>query len=630
MGGLCGWIGQRAANTAAEPLLARMAAGLPPLAGGQAHSWSQPDGAVLVRAARQGADLYDSNDLIAAIEGRPRGNTPALSEAARSRGHAAAVAEAYREHGETLFEHLSGAFSVCVFDRGAKRLLLAIDRTGIHTLCYAPIDDGGLAFGSTTDCVRAHPSVGATVPPQAVFDYLYMTVVPAPRTIYGEQRKLLPAQFLVHENGTTRTGFYWRMPYELQSNQGQDALGEELMGLLRQAIVRSANGNDPSSYGAFLSGGLDSSTVAGLLTEIGPSPAQTFTIGFDENAFDEMHYAHIAARHFSTRQFDYMLTPRDVSDLAPRMAKVFDEPFGNSSAVPAYYCARMAREHGIHLMFAGDGGDEIFAGNKRYVEHLKFGRYGHLPRWFREGMLEPVIFGFPGVGGIRKVRSARRFLRMLKLPLPDRWEAANPFHGERAAVAFSDDALEGITIDAPLEGMREVFEATQSDSDLQRMMHLDLKVTLADNDLRKVGRMCALAGVEVCYPFLDDDVVAFSARVPPALMTKDDQLRHFFKEAVRGFLPPEILVKKKHGFGMPFGEWPKTDPTLRAMVCDSLLAFRNRGYLRSDFLESLADGRARSETTEYDGTAWDIMMLELWFQARENQPFEQSAADAIP
>jgi len=588
------------------------------------------EGAVLVRGTGKVADVCDRDGLIAAIEGDPRWRTPELAEQARARGHAAALAEAYREHGENLFDHLAGAFSLSVLDGQAKRLLLAIDRTGVHTLCYASVTGGGLVFGTTTDCVRAHPAVGATVPPQSVFNYLYMTVVPAPHTIYAEQQKLLPAQYLVYENGAARTGFYWRMPYEERSSKSHDELAEELMDLLRQAVARSAGGFDPSSYGAFLSGGLDSSTVAGLLAEIGPSPAQTFTIGFDENALDEMHYAHIASRHFSTRQFDYMLTPRDVSDLAPRMAMVFDEPFGNSSAVPAYYCARMAKQRGIDRMFAGDGGDEIFTGNKRYIEHLKLGRYRRLPRLLREGVFEPIVFGFPGVDGIGIVRSGRRFLRLLKAPLPDRWEATNPYHGERAAVAFSDDALGDITVGAPLEDMREVFEATQSDSDLQRMMHLDLKITLADNDLRKVGRMCALAGVEVCYPFLDDDVVAFSARVPPALMTKDYQLRHFFKEAVKGFLPSEILVKKKHGFGMPFGEWPKTDPTLRTLVCDSLLAFGSRGYLRKDFLEGLVDGRTRSEKTGYDGTTWDIMMLELWFQARERQPFEQTAADRVP
>jgi len=559
-------------------------------------------------------DLCVNGSIWAAIVGRPRWLSAELAALAAGKGHAWAVGEAYLRHGEQLFAELRGSFALAVIDGAKRRALLGVDRLGVERLCYSQPKAGGVVFGSTTDMVRAHPAVASTVPHQAVFDYLYFGICPSPGTIYREQFKLLPAQYVFFQENTLRTGFYWHMPYRESNDRALDDLAEELMGKLRGAVKRDIAGMDPSAAGAFLSGGLDSSTVAGLLSEQSGRRTKTFTIGFAHDKYDEIHYAEIAARHFGTEQHNYYLTPSDVAGVLTELSRAFDEPFGNSSVVPTFYCAKVAREHGVDLMFAGDGGDEIFAGNSRYVDQQIFGLYEKVPAALRRYLLEPVVFGLPGLGKVPVLRKSRGYIEKARLPMPDRLDAYNFYRTVKLSDVLTAGMLHDLDTDGPGSNMREAYERTASRSMLHRMLHLDLKITLADNDLRKVGVACDLAGVQVSYPFLDDDVVEFSAQIPPSLLIRRFKRRWFFKYAVRDFLAAETLAKRKHGFGMPFTEWPRENPQLREVAVDCIRGFARRNYLRADFLERMigADGSGA-----YDGLVWDIVMLELWFRERE-------------
>lgn len=615
MTGLCGWSGAFKGAATPEGMLRGMALGLPSPPGAESRARAEAGVALHVQGWTGRSDLDVEGGLWAAIEGFPRWTSPELAGLAAERGHGAALREAYRRHGADLFRHLAGPFSLAVIEPDSGRALLAVDRFGAHAMYYARLPGGALAFGSTADAVRAHPAVGATISAQEIYDYLFFYVCPAPKTVYREQRKLLPAQYLQLDNGQVRTAFYWRMPYGTERAAEPAGAPGELESLIERSVRQAIEDENPDQIGAFLSGGLDSSTLVGLLARSSGGRPKTFTVRFEHDAYDESGYARAAARHFGTDHHEYTLTPKDVLDLVPKIAETYDEPFGNSSAVPAYYCARMASEHGVGLMLAGDGGDELFAGNARYVEQMIFDLYRRVPAAVRSYVIEPGVFGVPFADRMRLVRRARNYITRARMPMPDRLEDHNLWLSVPLDEVFEDPPLREIDPDEPLELRREVYRRAGSASLLQCMMHLDLTAALADNDLRKVNRMCGLAGVRVRYPFLSEDVAEFSARVPASLLIKRLKIRDFYKRELRHFLPAETLSKRKHGFGMPFSEWLKEDPGLRDLAHDSLLAFKRRHCMKAAFIDRVIAGHRAASQAVYDEIVWDIMMLELWWQA---------------
>lgn len=618
MTGLCGWRGPIGNDRAPEAVLAAMAAGLVRCGAGSAdgHAGRAEKTAALHVEGRTGAWAADlDEDLWVALEGSPRWASQDLAGIAAGQGHAAALKEAYRRHGENLLPKILGSFALCVMDRKAGRTLLAVDRFGVRPLCYAETAAGGLMFATTTGGVAAHGGAADAVSEQSVFEFLFFGVVPSPRTIFAAQRKLLPAQYLVHDGNGARVGFYWEVPYRDSGVRSAPELREEVLPLLRRAVRRATDGVDPATVGAFLSGGLDSSTVVGLAGEVGERPTRTFTIGFGNDRYDEMAYARIVANRFSTDHHEYRLEPADVVEALPRIAAAYDEPFGNSSAVPTYFCARLARDSGVGLMLAGDAGDEIFAGNARYVEQKIYELYSCIPAAVRRFLIEPVVFRTPGTGGWPPFRKARNYVTRATRPMPERMEAQNPFDGVELATIFSEDMLAAIDPAAPLAGLREAYHRPAAASMVQRMLHMDMKITLADNDLRKVGRMCEMADLPVRFPFLDEEVVEFSASVPAELLIRGLRIRDFYKRAVADFLPPEVIAKKKHGFGMPFREWPRRDPGVRELFHDSLAALKTRGYVRPAFIDSIWGADGPADEARFGGMVWDLVMLEQWFGA---------------
>jgi asparagine synthase (glutamine-hydrolysing) len=375
------------------------------------------------------------------------------------------------------------------------------------------------------------------------------------------------------------------------------------------------DGVDADRIGAFLSGGTDSSTIAGLLAEIGGRGPDTYSIGFQAEGFDEMSYARIAARHFRCRAHEYYVTPEDVVEAIPLIARAYDEPFGNASAVPTYCCARLAHDDGKRLMVAGDGGDELFGGNARYAKQKAFEWYSGIPAALRHG-LEPVALHLPGGEQIGPLRKLQSYVRQARIPLPERLDAYNLLEREGFAAVFEPEFLRGIDVQRPAALAREAYLRASSTSAVDRMMHLDLKQTLADNDLRKVNRMCEFAGVEARYPMLDEAVVAFSGRIAPTEKVRGLRLRHFFKQALRDFLPAETIAKSKHGFGLPFGLWLRSHPRLAELADASLAAFAKRGWMRRDFIDRLLTAHRQDHATYYGAMIWVVVMLEHWLAAR--------------
>jgi len=324
-----------------------------------------------------------------------------------------------------------------------------------------------------------------------------------------------------------------------------------------------------------------------------------------------MQYARIAARHFGTRHHEYYVTPDDVVSAIPLIAAVHDQPFGNSSAVPTYYCAKLASGDGVDTLLGGDGGDELFGGNERYAKQYLYSLYSDLPHALRKGLIEPVLGRLPPISLIGK---AKRYVSHASMPMPARYDNYNLLERLGPAAVFTREFLGAVDRALPPAGMAQAYHAAHAQSLINRMLALDLKYTLADNDLPKVARSCELAGVEVRFPLLNDAVVAFAARLPPGLKLKRTRLRYFFKEALRGFLPDEIITKSKHGFGLPFGPWLQTHAPLRQIALDSLADLKKRGIIRPPFIDELTSTHVESHAGYYGTMVWVLMMLEQWIK----------------
>jgi len=567
-------------------------------------------GAVATAARNANADLFQEGERLAAVCGRGRFSDPRLADVARRHGLAYALAEGYLQKGPEILELLAGTFALAILDRTAGRAFLAIDRLGSSSLCYS-VEDGKLVFGSTLDAIGEFPGASKELSRQAIHDYVYFHMVPGPLTVYANRRRLLPGTFVIWDGGKVKTTSYWEMRFIENERQSTQQLTERFRRLLKTSVSDAMQ--EGAQNGAFLSGGTDSTTVAGMLREVTGEAPRTYSIGFDAAGFDEMGYARIAARHFGTRHREYYVTPDDVVGAIPRIAAVHDQPFGNSSAVPTYYCAKLARDDGVDTLLGGDGGDELFGGNERYAKQYRYSLYSDLPAALRKGIIEPFASVLPAAGITGKVQ---RYIATASMEMPARYDNYNLVTRFGPENIFTAEFLEDVDPALPAAEVADKYRGAHAQSLINHMLALDLKYTLADNDLPKVIRSCELAGVGATFPLLNDDLVAFSARLPPELKLRGTKLRYFFKQALRDFLPGEIIRKTKHGFGLPFGPWVQTHGPLRKRALGSLADLKKRGIVRGDFIDQLTTVHLNSHAGYYGTMVWTLMMLEQWLRHR--------------
>lgn len=560
--------------------------------------------------AAMGGSLAPFRDgpLLCAVVGRPRWEGDGLARLAAERGPGAALAAAVRASPDAWPRLLGGHFAAAVLDTEAGTAELANDRIGVRGLYYGVSGGGDLVFGTRVAPLLAFPGIDGGLSEQGLYQYVYFHMVPSPGTIYRGLRKLEPAQRIRCVNGVLEHETYWRPQFIETTEAPLPDLNRRLHGLLDASVGAAAE--DAPRLGAYLSGGLDSSTVSGKLRDAQGS-AHTFSIGFDAEGYDETPYARATAAHFGTEQHEYFVTPEDVVSGVQSIAAAYDEPFGNSSALPAYFCARLAREQGVDVLLGGDGGDEIFAGNERYRTQEVFERYLRVPPPVR-GLLEVPFRVMPGLRRAPLLRKADSYIRQAKTPLPDRLQSYNFLHRMRPEEVFSPDLLAQVDPAQPLALQRRRYHEPQDASRVNRMLYLDWKFTLADNDLPKVTRTAELAGVEVRYPMLSDALVDFACQVPTGLKLKGDRLRWFYRQAMEGYLPERVLTKSKHGFGLPFGVWMRTHAPLRDLASASLERLRSTGLFRGEFLERALEQHRSGHAAYYGELVWILMMLDLW------------------
>ncbi|MDL2336219.1 MAG: asparagine synthase C-terminal domain-containing protein [Pseudomonadota bacterium] len=541
--------------------------------------------------------------------GRPRFSDTQIADVARTQGESAAWRTALAQGAAAAAAGASGDFAVGLSD-DTGRTFLAVDRFSVHSLCYRVIA-GQLHFSARADELAALPPK-ADIDPQAIFDYLYFHVIPSPRTIFCGVFRLPAAHYALFEHGQLTVAPYWVPQFNEIARPDFKELAAEFRELMRSAVAAQL---DDGKAACFLSGGTDSSTVAGMIGEAAGRPAATYSIGFEAEGYDEMEFARIAAKRFGTEHHEYYVTPDDLVRSIPTVAAHYDQPFGNSSALPAFYCAQMACSDGVTKLLAGDGGDELFGGNSRYAKQRVFGWYDNVPAALRGGLLEPLLER-TALGTLPLASKGRSYVEQAKVPLPDRMQMYNLLLRLGVENVFTPDFLARVDPSDPLIQQRGVWQQVQRASPLNRMLAFDWRYTLAEADLPKVCGTTALAGVGVGFPFLDPQLLEFSMRLPTDYKLKGLKLRWFFKEALRGFLPDEIITKKKQGFGLPFGVWTNRHAGLRRLASDSLHSLAERGIVRQDFITTLLDEHLSAHPSYYGEMVWILMMLEQWLQGR--------------
>jgi asparagine synthase (glutamine-hydrolysing) len=600
---LFGWLGQDPAE-GREPALQRMLrASRRPFAPAPRTARSAPF-AITGERSRQ----IEVDGIHLAIVGHPH-----RASGSERNVDLNALARALRD-GATPLSDLMGDFAVAVWDERTQKGLLATDRMGVNALFYGRAP-GSLVFASALDLVRGHPDIRTELSDQGLYDYLYFHVCAGPDTIFsGLQR--LPAGHCIEFGavGAADPRPYWTMRFKPDGTRDLPALEDEFVTLVQDAVRESASGASP--VGAFLSGGTDSSTVSGMLGRATGAPAQVFSIGFDAQGYDEMEYARMAAQHFGCDHHEYYVTPHDVVDAVPKIASWYDQPFGNASAIPTYYCARLAREHGVNRMLAGDGGDELFGGNERYAKQHLFGLYQRVPSALRRSLIEPALLALPADMRFAPLRKLRSYVEQARPAMPQRYQSYNLLNYLGQSNVFAPEFLAGVDQGHPLALLIDCHQPYADDNLIDQMLAIDLRFILADGDLPKVTQMCAMAGVDVAFPLLDDRVVAFSSTLTAAQKLRGTQLRWFFKHALRNFLPPGVLTKQKHGFGLPVGAWLVGHKPLLDLAADSIAVLRQRGIVQPRFLDDLFGARLREHAAFFGNMIWVLMMLGIWLESR--------------
>lgn len=526
-------------------------------------------------------------------------------------GHPGVVSALYAQEGVQCFRRLRGGFAVALWDRRHRTLLLAVDPFGIKRLFYTT-STGATAFASRPSLLVGAPGVSGEPEPNALFAYLAFGFVPAPLSVFRNVRRLPPGHVLLAEEGRLRVEPYWDLAYTPRLWRETEAASTAYR--LAQAAVASALGDaTPKEIGTFLSGGTDSSAVLGLLSRLTGERISAFSIGFEEPGYDELGYAELAARHFGAAHYSRILRAAEALDLLSRLVAAFDEPFGNNSALGTLACAELARECGVGRLFAGDGGDEIFGGNERYRTDRVYARYHRIPARVRRGVIEPTLRWVPETAPAF-VGRARRYVRRASLPNPQRFFSWEFFFVEEAPRLLAPEFLASVDATLPHRIIQAHYDRAAAQEELDRLLYLDLKLAIGDNDLLKVTRTAEVAGVEVRFPLLDLPLVEHTATWPANFKLRGLEKRYLFKRAFRGLLPPETLAKRKHGFGVPTAVWLRSHRGFRELGHDLLLAPNARvaAYFRPGALAELFELHDREPSPYYGDRLWSVLMLELW------------------
>ena len=547
-----------------------------------------------------------------------RKNLESLGYTFQTQSDTEVILHLYDEYGTACVKVMRGMFAFALWDERRQRLFLARDRTGQKPLFYIVTDDA-ILFASEIKSILQDPVVKRELNLTAMHRYLTYGYVPPPDTMFQNIRKLPPAHTLVCHNGYTRKEQYWDLTYTPKIQYSVNDIKSALLEQLQEAVRIRMMSEVP--LGAFLSGGIDSSIIVALMAQYSERPVKTFSIGFKEKEFNELPYARLVAEKFGTEHHEFIVEP-DAVEILPKLVWHFDEPFGDSSAIPTYYLSQMTSQH-VKVALNGDGGDESFAGYLRYVGYLLVRVYRNIPHSLRKSLLAPLINSWYALINQPYIIPSwfRAFFRRVKLLSDLALKSKREYYVDNLVLfrnpeklsLYTDDVRKQLQSINSLSYTFSYFDADNALHDTDKMMYSDIMTYLPGDLLVKVDRMSMAHGLEGRSPFLDHKLMEFAATIPPQYKLRGTRLKFLLKQLGKTWYPDDFLNRPKKGFSVPIGKWFRHE--LREMVRD--IAFSSylvqEGVLNGATLRHILQEHQCGKI-DHRQQIWLFLNLELWYR----------------
>lgn len=527
----------------------------------------------------------------------------------RSNSDTEVVLASYRHYGVECVKHLKGMFAFAIWDSPKRTLFLARDRVGKKPLYYWT-DHNGIAFASEPKAFLLDPTFKAEVNLEAISHYLSHQYIPAPFSAFQGVQKLNPAHYLLVKDEKLTIERYWSLSYKNTFTGSDEDAEQELMAKLKQAVKCRMISDVP--LGAFLSGGMDSSIIVALMARLGGRPLKTFSIGFEQDDFNELPFARKVANRYGTDHEEFVVTP-NTTEIIPKLVWHYNEPFADSSALPTFYLSQLTRQH-VTVALNGDGGDEDLAGYNRYLVDVKRRQKDVVPRIFRRS-LQRISHWLPECG------NPSHWLGKVK----DRLSDSAYCHEKKYAIwnghfypvlkkqICTEEFLRRTGWADSTNYIVEAYRNSDAPDSIDAALDVDVNTYLPNDILVKVDIATMAYGLEGRSPFLDQEVMEFCASLPSHMKLRDHSLKHMLKKAAQNIIPQEIIHRPKMGFGVPIVHWFKQE--IREMAYDTLLSSRalNRGYFHKNVVKQLLDDHVSGVRLRHK-QLWSLLMLELWHQ----------------
>lgn len=526
------------------------------------------------------------------------------------------IVHLYDEYGVNCLRYLRGMFALAIWDEDERSLFLARDRVGKKPLLYSHHPNGDLIFGSEFQAMLEHPLISREVDASAIDSYLSFLCVPAPQTAFQQIRKLEPGHWLCWRDGRIETQRYWLPDFSNKIRITEKEAIDETTRILRESTRMRMISEVP--LGAFLSGGVDSSTVVALMAEESSSPVKTFSIGFEEQDFSELKYARVVAKRVGAEYNEFIVKPNAL-EILPTLVRHYGEPYADSSAVATYYVARETRKH-VTVALNGDGGDESFAGYERHAAMLIAERYGSVPLILR-ALIEAPINAIPSSEIARsRIRDVKRFFKAANLAKTERYfRWMSGFDREVKRDIYTEEFSRIVAGQNSAEYMDGWFAKANGSGTLDATLLNDLMTYLPNDLLVKVDIATMANSLEARSPFLDHVLIEFAASLPENLKMRGFRTKSLLKKVAAKLVPAEVIYRRKMGFGVPIGKWFRGE--MKDFLSDILLS-RNameRGFIRPEAIKRFVSEHTAGER-DHAFQLWGLLMLELWFREFIDRP----------
>lgn len=579
--------------------------------------------------------MFNEDGTVAIVFNGEIYNFRELREELKAKGHSfrsesdsEVIIHLYEEHAEACLDKLVGMFAFAIWDARHEKLFLARDRIGIKPLFFSTTKDK-ILFASEIKALLQSPDVSMELDNQAIHDYLTFLSIPAPKTVFKDIRKLRPGHYLTCTgSGQLVIRQYWDLSGVEELENDENYFEEQLVELFMKVVKRHLISDVP--LGVFLSGGTDSSFIVAAMSEVSADPIKTFTIGFDEQSFDETGYSRMIVNKFKTDHHEYILRPNKV-DLLEDLVTCFDEPFADPSALPTYLVSKIASEH-VKVALSGAGGDELFAGYKIYMQDRVAEIYRKVPTFVRENVIDSLIQNLSSSKKNSITSKTKRFLKNASLPHEkghlSRFYSSNFDEAEKTKLYTADFYQSAIGNYNSIGAVEEAYKSDNRKDALNNMLGGELTTYLSDDLLAKADRVGMANSLEIRVPYLDHEFVEFVYAMPSRFKLKGLRTKYILKKIASKYIPKEAIYRKKRGFLIPIDSWFKND--LKELALDLLAPaeIAKRGLFDSGYVATLLRDHF-DDKRDNSHRLWQLIILELWYQQLEKRGPSKRSDDSL-